>query len=129
MQRMAMLGCMVLFACSAGEGASGAPAAKAGVSAQVVGTSRPVTYYRDVKPIIDQKCAQCHTEGGGGHFSLQTFADVKPRVAGIKAAVADGVMPPWRASGPLDQFGSAVAPSAVHANSSAALSRRTVKIR
>lgn len=63
-----------------------------------------LTYYRDIKPIIDQKCTQCHVKDGMGGFPLTSYDEIKPLVKVIKAAVTSEKMPPWRASGPLDTF-------------------------
>ena len=41
------------------------------------------TYYRDVAPILDAKCASCHRLGGIAPFSLTTAADAKAHAAGI----------------------------------------------
>jgi hypothetical protein len=53
------------------------------------------TYYRDVAPILDQKCASCHRLGGIAPFSLTTAADAKPHAAGIVRMTRAGLMPPW----------------------------------
>jgi len=66
--------------------------------------TRPLTYYKDVKPIIDAKCSQCHVPGGMGHFLLTTYDEVKTLAPVIKGDVAGGKMPPWRATGPLDKY-------------------------
>lgn len=74
---------------SASEGAGGA------------GGGGPVdgpTYYADVKPLIDAKCANCHVEGGIGPFPLTTYAEVLDHKGAIKAAVANKTMPPWMAA-------------------------------
>jgi hypothetical protein len=54
-----------------------------------------LSYYRDVKPIVDQKCVTCHTEGGIAPFGLTKFADVDVMKGAIESAVAVGYMPPW----------------------------------
>jgi hypothetical protein len=64
----------------------------------------PLSYYRDVKPISDEKCTQCHAPGGMGHFSLTSFDEVAPLARIIKSVVDSGRMPPWRATGPLDVY-------------------------
>ena len=57
--------------------------------------SQALSYYRDVKPIIDQKCIKCHTDGGIAPFSLTTFDQVSAVKDAIVAAVSAGIMPPW----------------------------------
>jgi len=54
-----------------------------------------VTYYRDIKPIIDAKCAQCHVTGGVAPFALTDPQEVVERAATIKAYTASKEMPPW----------------------------------
>ena len=53
------------------------------------------TYYRDVAPILDQKCASCHRVGGIAPFSLITAADARAHAAGIVRMTKAGRMPPW----------------------------------
>jgi hypothetical protein len=53
------------------------------------------TYYRDVAPILDAKCASCHRLGGIAPFSLTTAADAKAHAAGIDRMTKAGLMPPW----------------------------------
>jgi hypothetical protein len=67
-------------------------------------TGEPLTYYRDVKPIMDQKCGPCHTEGGIGPLPFGSYKQIKPHLALINADVKQDIMPPWRASGDLDVF-------------------------
>ena len=65
---------------------------------------RPLTYYRDAKPIFDEKCTGCHVDGGIGPFPLTSYEEVEPNVAIIQVDVEAGIMPPWRAVGPLDVY-------------------------
>jgi hypothetical protein len=69
----------------------GALVARGGDAAR---TSAP-TYYRDVAPILDAKCATCHRIGGIAPFSLTTEADARAHAAGIVQLTRAGVMPPW----------------------------------
>ncbi len=57
--------------------------------------SSAVTYYADVKPILDAKCVQCHFEGGIAPFSLETYDDAKIHAGISKLAIHEGIMPPW----------------------------------
>lgn len=56
------------------------------------------TWYQDVAPILEAKCAVCHEAGGIAPFPLETYAEAKPFAAAIAAATASGSMPPWPAS-------------------------------
>jgi hypothetical protein len=52
-----------------------------------------LTYYHDIKPIIDRSCARCHSDGG----TAPSFADprdVVSRATAIAAFVEAGTMPP-----------------------------------
>ena len=42
-------------------------------------STRPVTYTHDVAAVLAEHCTTCHRTGGTAPFSLQTFADVRPR--------------------------------------------------
>lgn len=58
-------------------------------------TEPTVTYYEDVKPIVDARCAECHVDGGIGPFPLDSYEAVD----GVKDLVANVVetkqMPPF----------------------------------
>ncbi|HEX6244012.1 MAG TPA: monooxygenase [Polyangiales bacterium] len=64
----------------------------------------PLTYFEHAKPIIDQKCGPCHSEGGIGPMQFGSYKDVKPLLPLIKADISADIMPPWRATGELDVF-------------------------
>ena len=40
-----------------------------------------VTYYRDVKPLLDARCVQCHSPGNIAPFSLTTHEEAAPFAA------------------------------------------------
>jgi hypothetical protein len=58
-----------------------------------------ITFARDVAPILQNKCQQCHYPGGLAPMSLVTYEDVRPWARAIGARVTmgphAGVMPPW----------------------------------
>jgi mono/diheme cytochrome c family protein len=54
-----------------------------------------VTYSRDVAPIFQQKCQECHQPNSIAPMSLLTYDDAKKFATRIKARVAARVMPPW----------------------------------
>jgi len=58
--------------------------------------SEPVTFARDVAPIVFTHCVECHRPGGSAPFSLLTFDDVRQRARLSATAVASHVMPPWQ---------------------------------
>src|SRR5262245_11985867 len=63
-------------------------------SAQTAG-GRPVTFTKDVAPILQEKCEVCHRPGNIGPMSLVTYEEVRPWVRSIKTRVANREMPPW----------------------------------
>ena len=72
--------------------------AAAGAGAFLVhrgGAAASPTYYRDVAPILDSKCASCHRLGGIAPFSLTTAAAARRTRAGSCSMTKAGLMPPW----------------------------------
>lgn len=57
---------------------------------------RPVTFNRDVAPILFQKCAFCHRPGESAPFGLLTYQDARQRATLIARVVESYVMPPWQ---------------------------------
>lgn len=68
-----------------GEGAGGGP------------NVGPVTFHKDVEPILQKHCLSCHLEGRIGGFSLEAYDDVEPQSGLIAAVTEQGLMPPWGA--------------------------------
>ena len=67
----------------------GAPSSQGSVAAE------PVTFTRDVAPIVFTHCAPCHHDGGAGPFPLLSYADVRRRARQIVKVTGARVMPPW----------------------------------
>src|SRR5712691_733039 len=56
----------------------------------------PVTFTKDVAPILQRSCQNCHRPNGGlAPMSLTTFEEVRPWAKAIKQRTANGEMPPW----------------------------------
>jgi hypothetical protein len=66
-----------------------------------VSTNAP-TFHKDVLPILQRNCQNCHRPGQIGPMSLLTYDEARPWAKAIKAAVASKKMPPWFAD---PQFG------------------------
>ena len=58
-------------------------------------TATPPTFARDIAPIVYENCAVCHHPGGGGPFSLLTYADVKRHARQMAAVTQSRYMPPF----------------------------------
>src|SRR5215467_6764487 len=57
--------------------------------------SKPVTFNRDVLPILQQNCQSCHRPGQIAPMSLLTYKDARPWAKAMKDAVLTKKMPPW----------------------------------
>jgi hypothetical protein len=57
--------------------------------------SQEVTYARDVAPILQQNCQQCHMEGSIAPIMLTNYEEARRYARRIRSKVADRVMPPW----------------------------------
>ena len=56
-----------------------------------------VTFSKDVAPIFNKNCAECHRPGEAAPFSTLAFKDVRPWAKSIREKVASRTMPPWHA--------------------------------
>ena len=54
------------------------------------------SWYRDIEPLVAEKCGGCHTDTGIAPFALTTYQDFVPLREAIYQAVEDNVMPPWQ---------------------------------
>ena len=55
----------------------------------------PVTFTKDVAPILQKSCQTCHRPGMMAPMSLLTYQDARPWARSIKAKVSSREMPPW----------------------------------
>jgi hypothetical protein len=53
------------------------------------------TFHKDVLPILQRQCQECHRPGEVAPMSFLTYKDTRPWAKSIKAAVLKGKMPPW----------------------------------
>lgn len=65
----------------------------------VAQSNAEVTFHRDIEPILQRSCQNCHRVGGAGPMPLVTYDEVAP-FAGLieyKTGLRDraGAMPPW----------------------------------
>lgn len=64
--------------------------------------SAEVTYTRDVAPIMQAKCQQCHRPQDVAPFALMSYDDAVTWARDIKASLVAKTMPPWK---PVPGFG------------------------
>ena len=55
----------------------------------------PVTFYKDVLPVLQKNCQGCHRPGEAGPMSFLSYESTRPWAKSIKAAVVTRKMPPW----------------------------------
>src|SRR2546421_3173951 len=57
--------------------------------------SSPVTFNKDVLPILQKNCQGCHRPGQINPMSLISYKETRPWAKAMKAAVEARKMPPW----------------------------------
>ena len=62
----------------------------------------PVTFHKDVLPILQKNCQSCHRPGQIAPMSFLSYQSTRPWAKAMKTAVATRKMPPWFAD---PQFG------------------------
>ena len=69
------------------------------LTAQSAPVQDEVTYTKDIAPILQRSCENCHRADGVAPMSLQTYDEVRPWARAIKQRTGvgprAGVMPPW----------------------------------
>jgi len=60
-------------------------------------SAQPVTYAKDIAPLVADRCGMCHHPGGSAPFSLLSYEDVKRRATLIASVTERRYMPPWKA--------------------------------
>jgi hypothetical protein len=58
-------------------------------------SSRAVTFAKDVAPILQDKCEECHRAGSMAPMSLVTYQETRPWAKAIRERVITRNMPPW----------------------------------
>ena len=61
-------------------------------------SAAPVTFAKDVAPILYKNCAGCHRPGEVAPMSLLSYKQVRPWAKSIREVVAERRMPPWLAA-------------------------------
>ncbi|MFP6598485.1 MAG: hypothetical protein VCC01_13585, partial [Candidatus Hydrogenedentota bacterium] len=75
-----------------------------GVSSVAFAATGPVTFSKDVLPIFQENCQECHRASGlnlsgmVAPMSLTSYQEARPWAQAIAKVVADKSMPPWFAS-------------------------------
>ena len=67
-----------------------------------VAASAQTTFYKDISPLAQTACEQCHQPGKVAPMSLITYDDFQAYAEDIQLALEMGTMPPWK---PVPGFG------------------------
>jgi hypothetical protein len=71
--------------------------------ASIAGAAAP-TFSKDVAPIVQKHCQECHRAGEIGPFSLMSYKEARPWASAMKTAVMKKTMPPWHADSHYGKF-------------------------
>lgn len=92
---------VTLFSIVAGAGCFSGSLFAAGAT---TGATSAATFSRDIAPIMEKRCQECHRPGEAGPFSLLTYRQARPWAKAIKQAVLTRKMPPWFADPHYGKF-------------------------
>src|SRR5262245_26193974 len=67
----------------------------------------PVTFNKDVLPILQNNCQSCHRPGQVAPMSFLSYRDARPWAKAMKAAIVTKKMPPWFADPQFGHFANA----------------------
>jgi len=62
------------------------------------------TFYKDVLPVLQKNCQECHRAGEAAPMEFSTYQQVRPWAKAIKASVQSKKMPPWFADPSVGKF-------------------------
>lgn len=63
-----------------------------------------LTYYRDIKPIMDAKCANCHTQDNIGPMPLNNYEMAHKFRDFSKLQIEQNKMPPWKGNDQCNEY-------------------------
>jgi hypothetical protein len=78
-----------------------------GLTLSVLAVAAPVpapTFSKNVAPILQNHCQECHRPGEAAPMSLLSYQEARPWAKSIKAAVLSKKMPPWPADPSVGHF-------------------------
>lgn len=70
----------------------------------VAASPTPVTYTKQIAPLLWKNCAGCHRPGEVGPFSLLSYNDAAKRADFLASITAERRMPPWKAEPNFGKF-------------------------
>ncbi len=69
-----------------------------------ISAAAPLTFHKDIHPVLQKHCQGCHRPGEAAPFSLLTYKETRPWAKAIREAVQLRKMPPWFADSAHGQF-------------------------
>jgi hypothetical protein len=63
----------------------------------IPGAIAGVTFNKDVLPVLQNRCQECHRPGEAAPMSFLTYKETRPWAAAMRQAVLSRKMPPWHA--------------------------------
>jgi len=63
-----------------------------------------ITFSRDVAPILQKRCEECHRHGGMAPMPLVTYEEARPWARSIKEKTVKREMPPFHAAGQAGRY-------------------------
>ena len=69
--------------------------ADAATSAGPAEAAKAVTFAKDIAPIFQERCQECHRKGSLAPMSLVTYEETRPWAKAIRQRVITRQMPPW----------------------------------
>src|SRR5579883_753759 len=74
------------------------------VCAAAATTETAITFNKQVLPVLQKRCQDCHRPGEAAPMSLLTYQDARPWAKAIRQAVLTKKMPPWFADPQYGHF-------------------------
>jgi len=65
---------------------------------------KAVSFHRDIVPILQKNCQECHRPGEAAPMALLSYRDVRPWARAIRESVLSRRMPPWFADPAVGKF-------------------------
>lgn len=74
------------------------------ISAESRQNKTTITYAKQVAPILQKRCEECHHTGGAAPMAFTTYEAARPWAKAIKEKVVSRQMPPFHATGAIGRY-------------------------
>ena len=96
-----------LFGCLLALALASAPAIGVGAarpSSPALNQPSPVTFSKEIAPLLYERCGTCHRPNGSAPFSLLTYQAARQHATQIAAVTRARLMPPWKSEPGYGEF-------------------------